>query len=89
MVEGDLSTGMAPEHSEMMAVQDRQTLSRDRTQPEKKGNGRIRQVIGQLPGRMQIGVLKHIGRIDPTLEPPVHSECDHASQALAMLHEQR
>jgi hypothetical protein len=89
LVEGDLSTRVAPEHSEMMTVQNRQPLSRDRPQPKKKGNGRIRQVVAQLPGCVQVRILKDIRWIDPTLEAPVHPECDHAAQPLAMLHEQR
>ena len=65
-------------------MQDHQSLGGQEAQPQV---GRHRRLGGVLRGPLQdveLGLLEHVGGINPSLEPPVQPHLDHPAQAVAM-----
>jgi hypothetical protein len=56
----------------------------DRPHPQKERYRWLRGISWQGPGDLEVGVLENVRRIDPALEPPVHSQLHHAAQAAAV-----
>ena len=83
-VERDLPPGVAHGGAEVLAVDLRQPLAGDQPQPQVGGHGAVAREVGQPGGKVEIGVLKDVGGIDPAREPAVESEADHRAQAGAV-----
>ena len=66
----------------------RQPIADDPSQPEKHRHAGIAQIALHPLRQVEEAVLKHVGGIDPTLQPRVHAELDHPPQAVAVLLEQ-
>ena len=66
-----------------MPVQNQQALGREETQPEEERHVALLQVGVQSDPSLGIGVLNHVGGVNPAQEPVVHAQADHAEQPLA------
>jgi len=73
-----------PSAAEWIAIQ---PLPGKKPQPQKQRHRRLGHILLQLACRVQIGLLQHVGRIDPGRHATVQSQVHHAAQPLAMTHE--
>jgi hypothetical protein len=73
---------------QVAAVQERQALADDEPQPEEEGEVGFAAVLRQAGHGLDVGVLDHVGGIDPALEPAVQTQGDHPPQPVAVAVEQ-
>jgi hypothetical protein len=87
-IERDLLGGIPHSSAEVVAVDHRQPIADDQSQPEKHRQPGIAQVALHPLRHFQEAVLKHVERIDPTIKPRIHAQLDHPPQAVAVPLEQ-
>jgi hypothetical protein len=67
--------------SQVAPVQGLERLGRQEPQPEEQRHRRrFAEILRQAAGGLQVGVLDHVGGIDPPLEPAVQAEHHHPPQ---------
>jgi hypothetical protein len=72
----------------VVTVDHRQPIADDPPQPEEHRQAGIAQIAVHPLRQVEEAVLKDVGRINPAMQPGVHSELDHPPQAVAVLLEQ-
>src|SRR5947209_4204551 len=67
-----------------MAVQIDQALAGEEAQPEVKRHAGISGVLRQSACEVDVRLLEHVGRIEPTLQPAIQPQTYHLPQAIAV-----
>ncbi len=88
MAERHFLAGVAHVDFQMMAVQGLERLGGQESEPEERRHVRLGEVFPGPTGDLEVGVLEHVGGVDPPLQPPVKAEPDHPAQALTVAGEQ-
>jgi hypothetical protein len=83
-----LAVGIAGLRAEVMTMDPAQFMPGEETQPQKKGQFTLAQVLGQLGEGLQVDVLEDVRGIDPALQPDVKAQSDHAAQPVAIAGQQ-
>ena len=76
-----LPTRVANLCAEMVTVDTLEFATGDKANPEVEGDLRIHQVFGEAACDLQVGLLEHVGGIDPALEAAVEAKLNHPTQA--------
>ena len=63
----NLPTGIAHFRTQMLPMQHEQYISRNAAQSEEEGHGRLFEVIRQMRGGFEVGILQDVLRIDASL----------------------
>ena len=84
-----LQLGAALLGVEVLPVNLREALAGDEPQPEEERQIALLRELGQLTRELDEGVLKHVGRVDTTLQERVEPERHHRAQSRAVVGEGR
>jgi len=68
-----------------LAVQLYQPLAHDQPQPQEHRHFRLLKITGKLASRLDIRLLNHVRRVDPSVQAPVEPQRDHRPQPIAVL----
>ena len=87
-IERDLPAGVPHLRAQVLAMDHRQPIADDQSQPEKHRQLGVAQIALHPLRQVEEAVLKHVGGVDPTLKPRVHAQLDHPPQPVAVPLEQ-
>ena len=65
-----------------------QPLAGQEPEPEEERHRRVLEVLRQPPGGVEVGLLDHVGGVDPALEAAVEPQGDHPPQPVAVPRQQ-
>jgi hypothetical protein len=84
VVQRNLKSGIASLGTQVATVHRRQPLARDETQPEKRRQARVSGILCGALKDLELGLLEHVGGVNPALKPTIQSEPNHSLQLVAM-----
>jgi hypothetical protein len=72
----------------MLPMQRQQPLSRDQTEPKENWHRRVGLILGGAFRHVQVGLLEHVGWVEPALEPMVQTQLYHLPQSVSVAREE-
>ena len=88
-VERDLATGVAHRRPQVVAVHLQELVGCDAAQPEEQRHGGLPEVVPQVPRRLQVDFLEHVGGVDSPPQPGIEPEGHHPAQPSLVPRQQR
>jgi hypothetical protein len=78
----------SPRRGETSRPASDQPLAREEPQPQEERQRRVGGVFLEAPRHVEAGVLEHVGRVEPALQPAVQPHAHHLLQSAAVPLEQ-